>query len=475
MRKNILLYFFGIALIQSCNSNTQLKEEQASAPVLLSSQNQKASCAYLTSDEKNDPVISWCETDSAGKKYFFISYFNKVSQRLGDAIPVPVEQNASIHEEGMPKVAIKGDGSIIAVWETSSPTKENEWAGFVHYIQSFDKGKTWTQPLCVHADTSAGGSRSFASIARLSNGEVGVCWLDASTDYKKNGRPVKFASTEGNKGFRHEVLIEPVACECCRTAISSDGNGNISAVFRAIINDSIRDISISTSADNGKTFGKAASFSNDNWVINGCPHNGPCVANNNGISYTTWYTGGARKGIYYEELNKENKAIIKRQVSPDGKNIQLCVLDDGARMIAYNETIHEADSFYSRIIISKVEGDKIFSKNITSEKAHAFYPVVCSYEKDKIIVAWSEGGKVFYRLISADAVNNAIALPSNPHDYRIAAATGIKLTNHTDPVCGMHVDSDVQDTIHIDNKIIGFCSKYCKEKFLQSPGVYEVE
>jgi YHS domain-containing protein len=150
-------------------------------------------------------------------------------------------------------------------------------------------------------------------------------------------------------------------------------------------------------------------------------------------------------------------------------------LPDGIKVIAYNEIIHDVDSFYSRIIVAKMEEDKIFAKNITSEKARAFYPVVTSYGKNKIIVAWSEDEKICYRLLDAGDIKDKVTLPSDPHDYRIAGETGIKLANHADPVCSMHIDGDVQDTILSDKKIIGFCSKYCKEKFLHAPDEYKVE
>lgn len=471
MRNCFLL--LGISfLTATCDSSDKKGESQATT-IQVSYTLHKAASVYLTKDEKEQPVMSWCETDSLGKKFFYLSFFDPTTEKFSPAISIPIEQNASIHEEGMPKVAIKGNGSIVAVYETSSPTKENEYAGAVHYIQSFDKGKNWTQPLSIHSDTSTNGSHSFASIARLGNGEVGVCWLDATLDRKKGGRPVKFASTSDSSGFQNEVLIEPRACECCRTAISCNKKGNISVVFRSIGDGSIRDISLSTSSDNGKSFNRPVSFSNDNWVINGCPHNGPSVMNTDKATYATWFTGGKSKGVYYCELSKENKATFKRQVSADGRNIQLCLLPNGARVIAYSEQIHQKDSVFSRIVANRMEEGKVFVLNVTPEKAHATYPVLAAYGKDKIIIAWSENDKVFYKLILANEIGEEMKQPSTSLEYKIASIGGIKLSNKTDPSCGMQVDKDVQDTAFVNNKVIGFCSKVCKEKFLTASNVYK--
>jgi hypothetical protein len=242
MRQLFILLITVFILLPSCNYKSS--QEKFFDRVLISNPKHKASCVRFDSDEQHNPIISWCETDEAGRKFFYLSFFEEKNGRFGKPVSVPMEQNAAIHEEGMPKVAIKSDGTIIAVYETVSPTPENGWAGFIHYIQSFDKGKSWTKPLCVHADTSRGKSRSFADITRLSNGEIGASWLDVSLDNKKNGRTVKFAKTNGRNGFDNERLVDSFACECCRTAISSN-DGKISIVFRDIISDSVRDISVS--------------------------------------------------------------------------------------------------------------------------------------------------------------------------------------------------------------------------------------
>ncbi|MDQ2863820.1 MAG: glycoside hydrolase, partial [Bacteroidota bacterium] len=250
--KNMLI-IIASAILFSCNNNHS-NGEQANQPVLLSHKNKTASCVYLSRDENNKPLISWCEKDVSGKKFFFMSFFNEKKNAFDTTINVPIEQNAVFMEEGMPKVAVKSDGTVIAVYETDAPTKQNGWAGFVHYIQSFDKGRTWTQPLCVHQDTASGKTHSYAAIARLSDGEIGACWLDESLGDAKQGRSIKFAKTSGKDGFQNELLVDSFACQCCRTAISSDDKGNVSILFRDILPGSVSDIAISTSSDDGKTF-----------------------------------------------------------------------------------------------------------------------------------------------------------------------------------------------------------------------------
>ncbi len=471
------LYFFIVGLIVlavSCDSPGKAEHSQAIA-VCISDPARLATSVYLTSDEKNNPVISWCETDDTGKKSFYLSFFDTVEAKFSSPVNIPVEQTVSFHEEGMPKIAVKGDGSIVAIYETPSPTEKNKYAGNVRYVQSHDKGKSWSEPLCVHTDTAAGKSRSFASLARLSNGEVGACWLDVALDYKKEGRPVKFASTKGSNGFTNEVVIDSVACQCCRTAISSADNGIVSVLYRDILNDSIRDISVSSSIDNGQSFNEPVTFSGDNWNINGCPHNGPGVVSVGKVTYATWFTGGSQKGVWYAELDKEKNVRLKKHISANGRNIQLCVLPTGERILASNENVRQLDSFYSKIVVNKITDQNVWTMDITSSTAHASYPVIKSFGANKVVVAWVEQNKIFYTLVDAGKIKTEAQQPSNLTAYKKVFNPDGKLANRRDPVCRMHVSNDVQDVSIVNNKKIGFCSEHCKEKFLRSPAEYKVE
>ena len=463
MKKLLFISTACLLLAQSC-SNKKTEGES----VLLSNSKNKATCVSFSSDENNQPVVSWCETGEHDTKMFFLSFLDKQQNTFSNPVDVPIEQSATFHEEGMPKIAIKGDGTIVAVYEIAAPTEQNRFAGFVKYIQSFDKGKTWTSPHYLAADTTPGKGHSFASATRLSDGEIGACWLDVAFENAKNGRPVLFAKTNGRNGFNGETVVDSLACQCCRTAISCDGKGNISIMFRDILSDSIRDMSLVTSTDDGKTFSRAMPFTNDGWVINGCPHNGPAVANVGGNSFATWFTGGPNSGVYFAALNSKGEVTDRKTISPNARNIQLCVLPNDIKLVAYNEGQKISDSFYTKIMVNKITGDKMFTMDITPEKSKAGYPVLQALNHDKVVVAWEENDKIYYRVID---INQITALPNYSKAKVVFPAmrkTMAKLSVYKDPVCGMTVKDGVPDTLNYKGKVLGFCSDRCKEKFIAS-------
>ncbi len=474
MKKLFVFYIAVFVIMQSCSEKKRDTEEDT--PVLLSNMHNKASCVFLTKDEKNNPVISWAEVDSAGSKHFYFANWNEESQQFIPVLTIPIASNTSIHEEGMPKIAVKGDGTLLAIYETSVPSEKSRFGlSDIQYVMSFDKGRTWTRHQSIQPDDLHTGSRSFGNMIRLDDGEVGLAWLDTDADTANRGRPVKFARTNGSEGFGNAILIKPSACQCCRTALSSDGRGNVRVVFRDLLSGSVRDISVSSSADNGRTFSKAVSFSNDHWVIDGCPHNGPSVVSKNERMYAAWFTGSEQSGVFYAELDKRNNMLSKRQLDRNGRFVQLCLMPDGSRIVAYNSSYRMEDSVYNKVVVNKIDGKSIFKREVTLPRAHAAYPVVQPVGKQQVIVAWTDNGRICYTKINTDAINE-VANSEGLQPFAVKKRLIFpELSVYYDPVCGMKIDErSIADTTLFHQKTIGFCSHGCKAMFLRDPNAYRL-
>lgn len=46
--------------------------------------------------------------------------------------------------------------------------------------------------------------------------------------------------------------------------------------------------------------------------------------------------------------------------------------------------------------------------------------------------------------------------------------------NKKDPSCGMPVTAGIEDTLHYKGKVLGFCSKECKDAFTEKPDSFVV-
>jgi hypothetical protein len=60
--------------------------------------------------------------------------------------------------------------------------------------------------------------------------------------------------------------------------VATSANGTVVAAWRHVYKGNIRDIALAKSSDGARTFATPVRVSEANWVLDGCPENGPTVA-----------------------------------------------------------------------------------------------------------------------------------------------------------------------------------------------------
>ena len=316
MKRNILLILISVGFIfQSC-FNSENKSDGYRISINASNSAQidasEGSCPYLTKDSKGNIVLSWIKKVDSSTSVYCYAVSKDEGKTFGKAIEIPGSENIHPHGENMPKIIFKPNGEVIAAWASGNPNPKNPYSDVVYYSQSLDNGATWGHPEKLVKDT-AGYDQRYFDMALLPDGNVAISWLDNRKKTTGEGSALYFAETNGNSGFENERLVSEPCCPCCRTDLFADSKKNIHILYRAIINDSIRDMVHTVSADNGKTFSTPERISKDNWAINGCPHTGPAMTENkNGIQFT-WFTGGGDGGVYYCNSINDGKTFSQRE------------------------------------------------------------------------------------------------------------------------------------------------------------------
>jgi hypothetical protein len=295
----------------------------------LSDSRQSATAPRLSTNHKGQPVVSWVErNDKNDVVGFYFATSVDGGETFAAKYSVPLITGVSTHAEGMPKVAFKADGTIVAAYEARRPTPESRFAGNIYYRMSTDDGLTWSAAQFVHTDTTAGQSRSFFDMTALPNGEIGISWLGERPS-AEGGRPVRFAQTTPGKGFGTEMTAKEGACQCCRTNLFVDQQRQVHIFFRDILEGGIRDIGHVKSA-NGGAFQSVGVVYNDQWRIDGCPHTGPSTAQLETALYTAWYTGAeSGQGIKVSSGDGhlltyiDNTGAQHPQIASDGQSLAL--------------------------------------------------------------------------------------------------------------------------------------------------------
>ena len=381
-------------VVFSCNPQNKHKGITASPENMIDTA--PGSCPYLTKDSKNNVVLSWIKQVDTATNIFCYAISEDEGKTFGKAVEVPGSTGVHPHGENMPKILFKPSGEIIAAWGAANPNPKNPYSGLVYYSQSFDEGKTWTKPASLTTDTASFDQRYF-DMALLPNGEAGITWLDNRKLWQKEGSSLYYAVTDGKSGFQNEKMISGPCCQCCRTDLFIDRVKNIHVLYRAILNDSIRDMVHIVSTDDGETFTQPQRISQDDWVINGCPHTGPAMAENKTGIHFTWFTGGNGSGIYYNKSTDHGKTFAGRKPvsGAASKHCQITSLPNDHILIIWNESFSNANTSASRIGIEERDADGMTSIKdyITAETSNSSFPVICATGANKVVIAYTENIK----------------------------------------------------------------------------------
>ncbi|TCC97358.1 sialidase family protein [Pedobacter psychroterrae] len=324
---------------------TECRTEKTESQVLISAAGSFAAAPYFTNDHQGNAVLCWTEQDSKDS-LFRLKYavYDAQTNTFNQTVTVPASAGSSNSAESMGKIAFKSDGTIVALFSKRFPEEKNPFAGAIYYSSSDDAGKTWSEAQYLHSDTAHAYGRSFFDLAVLKDGELAAVWLDGRYAKEIKGSALFFARTEKGKGFGLDTCLEKGTCECCRTDLFTDKDGNLHLAYRNIMYPSalsgkqVRDMVYKLSKDNGKHFSAPKTISNDNWEIEGCPHSGPSMARTAGGICALWFTAGGGAGLYYTASKALGGEFNRRKLfSASGRHPQMIALKDGSLAMVFEE------------------------------------------------------------------------------------------------------------------------------------------
>jgi len=404
MKKSVFfLLFLGIALLSSRFPFSN--EDQPAQAVRVSPALQKASGPYFTTDHQNRPVLSWIGQTGPESYRLFYALSKDGGQTFGKPQSVPTSVGVYPHDENLSKLIWKKNGDMLAVFAVSNPNEQNAYAGLLYYTQSFDGGKTWTPRRQLSPAKASSIDERYFDLSRLPDGEIGAVWLDSrksvpshhGAHHSHEGSSLYFSRTEGRNGFVKEKSLAGSVCQCCRTRLYKDDNNQLHLTYRAILNDSIRDMMHMVSTDQGQTFSEPKRISFDNWIIRGCPHTGPTmVADQQGLHFA-WYTLGNGAGVFYCQSKDGGKTFTEREnVSgqASAKHPQLAALKDGKLALLWDERSEKEDQTNFRVgmQIRAANGQILRREFITPNAVSASYPVVLAMPTHLLVAYTQKAG-----------------------------------------------------------------------------------
>jgi hypothetical protein len=193
----------------------------------------------------------------------------EISRDGGDFFgpPVPlgtVEPGQMLGMRRGPQVAVRNNTVMVV----TNNAKGNRVVAF----RSTDAGKTWEGPTFIDAP-SGRSPEGLMSMAPTRDG-FAVAFLEL---VEKSMRVSLIRSTDDGKSWLGSRLVysspDGHVCECCQPTITSDRKGNVAVMFRNWLAGN-RDMYVTTSRDDGRSFGPAEKLGIASWKLNACPMDG---------------------------------------------------------------------------------------------------------------------------------------------------------------------------------------------------------
>ena len=250
-----------------------------------------------------DLVLSWMESGESGTTLLY-------SPLSGDSFTTPnrvvTEPRMFVNWADLPSVMHIRARHWIAHWLRYS--SDETYSYDVVVSQSFDDGMSWTEAVTAHNDGTPT-EHGFVSMHPEADG-VALLWLDGRDTANEPGNnaletsmTLRAAVMAPDGQLNREQLVDDSVCDCCQTDVAVSSGGPV-AVYRDRTIEEVRDIYITRYAA-GK-WQPGTRLYEDNWVIAGCPVNGPSIVAQDEIVAVAWFSAA------------NNRPVVRVLLSADG-------------------------------------------------------------------------------------------------------------------------------------------------------------
>jgi hypothetical protein len=375
------------AFILSC---TPAEKDHFGDPVMLSvTATGKVTGPRLSERDGGDLILSWMESAESGTDLKYSIYDGR---DFGEAITVVTEPRMFVNWADLPSVNHVSDKHWIAHWLRYSA--DMTYSYDVVVSQSFDGGRSWTEPVAAHADGTPT-EHGFVSLHRDPEG-VALLWLDGRDTVGEPGENALDTSmtlrsaviTPDGERVREQLVDESV-CDCCQTDVAISSSGPV-AVYRDRTAEEIRDIYVARFVDGAWQAG--VPLHDDNWKIPGCPVNGPSIVAKDDRVAVAWFTAANNTPSVRVAFSNDGAATFGEPVEIASGRIAgwvgLAIIDDNSLAASWVSKTEAGDNAIN--IRRLTNGGRLEPvRTIATTGQLRVFPQLAFYE-DNLVMAWTD-------------------------------------------------------------------------------------
>lgn len=379
--------------ISACQQSSSESPATTATPVALTAPVQSVSHEpNLTIGADGIVYLSWIEETADSDNHVF-KFSRLVSGTWSDPETIASGNNWFVNWADVPSLVV-GESTMTAHWLEKNGS--STYAYGVRFTQSADGGDTWSEPLWLHDDNSAS-EHGFVSFA-FSGDNLAAAWLDGRKYAEGTNEMTlrtRFVNRDGTLG--PEYVLDERVCDCCPVSAASTDDGKILVAYRNRTGDEIRDIA--TAYFDGSSWQEPVAVHTDNWMIAGCPVNGPAldiVGDQAGIA---WFTAAQDTPQVNFAAGPVDGSSFSSPVqidlgSPVGR-VDVVALQDGGFLVVWLENNDESGT--ASILVRRVSGGSLTEADLTepvtigetSSGRGSGFPKIAA-TGDTVVFAWTQ-------------------------------------------------------------------------------------
>jgi hypothetical protein len=300
---------------------------------------------------------------------------------------------AAIHQA--PGLAIGPDHAVYVTWSASNKMTEGMFASDLLLARSTDGGRTFPAPTLVNDDGKPI-SHTFEDVRIGPDGNIYLSWLDGRAKDRSGAATLFACSQDQGSSVDKNVVIDGMACPCCRPAVAVAPDGEVWVAWRKTFEGNVRDIVLARSSDQGRRFSAPILVSRDGWVFDACPHRGPALAfDREGRLYVGWYTEGVdeQPRIYIATSDDQGKTFsnplpLHTSATSLPDHLRMAVHPDGHVIAVWEEVTGVRKRVVMRVSVDR--GRTFGPQQTLSDGSKAEHPTVVVHQNGTVAIGWTE-------------------------------------------------------------------------------------
>jgi hypothetical protein len=334
-------------------------------------------------------ILSWMEPDGTGTTMWYATLDDTGWQPPRQVV---AGRNMFVNWADMPAVTPLSENHWVAHWlEMAGPLT---YSYHVVMAQSFDAGRSWSQPVKPHTDDTPT-EHGFVSVYPY-EGSAAAIWLDGRKtggehggDAHTSGMTLRSAVLDAGNARHDEQEVDDLICDCCQTDVALTAAGPV-AVYRDRTVDEIRDIYVARHVDG--SWQRGVPLHEDSWRIAGCPVNGPAITARGAEVAAAWFsvpnTGAAVQLKFSADSGQTFGPAL--ELSGDGAlgHVDVVMLDDGSAVASWLQA--DADGLGNLVIRRAMPDGEMGSPVTVAKGVPARSVPQMAIKGDDLVLVWTE-------------------------------------------------------------------------------------